>query len=80
MADEFDMDRVRSAVNDLSYPIMRTDAAVELHSVTLGSGEDDNSQTLGTIVSEMDADVFDSPEAVLDELQSWPHNDTAPDA
>lgn len=67
MNDQANPDWIITAVEDLSYPIMRNDAAVALDDVDVDGL--DEQQTLGALVSDLDADMFDSPEMMIEQLE-----------
>ena len=60
-------DQVPSVLDDLSFPIVRSDAAVELSEtiVTTDTGD----VNLGELVSEADSDTYQSEEALLNEIR-----------
>ncbi|MEM4781892.1 MAG: hypothetical protein QXG03_10075 [Halalkalicoccus sp.] len=68
MAREVKLSRVDGVLEELSYPVPRDDAAVELQDVTvlLADGE----ANLGELVSETGSDSYQS----VDDLQSEVHN------
>lgn len=68
MAREVKLSRVDDELEDLSYPIPRDDAAIELDGVTvlLADGE----ANLGELVSETGSDSYRSPEDLKAELHN----------
>lgn len=60
--------RIETELEDLSYPVIRSDAAVELSDVAVPlDGEEAN---LGELVSGTDSDTYHSPEEILEELET----------
>lgn len=68
MAREVKLSRVDDELEELSYPIPRDDAAVELEEVTvlLADGE----ANLGELVSETGSDSYRSPEDLKTEIHN----------
>ncbi|WP_256298564.1 hypothetical protein [Haloarchaeobius salinus] len=58
---------IESALDDLTYPVLRDDAAADLENVTLVVAEDE--ANLGVLVSETDSDAFRTPQDLLFELE-----------
>ena len=58
---------LEAALDDLTYPVLRHDAAADLDDVTLVVAEDETN--LGALVSETDSDAFRTPENLLLELE-----------
>jgi division protein CdvB (Snf7/Vps24/ESCRT-III family) len=67
MAREVTPDQVDALFEDLSYPILRIDAAREFADVTLQFAEDE--ANLGELVSETKNDAFDSIDDLETELR-----------
>lgn len=67
MSNQTSSDWIVPVVEDLSYPIMRTDAAVALDGVDVHGPE--GQQSLGRLVSDLDADMFESPETMIEQLE-----------
>ncbi|MFC4405634.1 DUF5789 family protein [Haloarchaeobius iranensis] len=57
---------IETTLEDLSYPVLRHDAAADLEDVTLVLS--DGETNLGVLVSETDSDAFQTPEDLLFEL------------
>lgn len=68
MTREVKLSRVDEVLNELSYPIPRDDAAVELEDVTLRLA--DGEANLGELVSETGSDSFSSTEDLHSELNN----------
>lgn len=68
MTREVGIDQVEGVLADLSYPLMRTDAAVELRDVTVRV--DGEAANLGALISETDSDAFRSPDEISTELET----------
>ena len=62
------LSRVEETLDELSYPVTRTDAAAEFEDVTLllANGE----TNLGKLIDDTDSDVYTS----IDDLESELHN------
>jgi hypothetical protein len=58
---------IEATLDDLSYPVLRHDAAADLEDVTLVLSDDETN--LGVLVSETDSDAFRTPEDLLLELE-----------
>lgn len=64
--DRVKLSRVRTALDDLDYPLTRTEAATALEGTVLAhAGGDDD---LGALVSETASDSFESAEELESEL------------
>ncbi|WP_135533573.1 MULTISPECIES: hypothetical protein [Halostella] len=71
--------QMESLLDDLSYPVMRIDAAREFADVTLQLG--DGEVNLGGLVSETKNDAFDSIDDLkteLDDVLESDHDDVLP--
>jgi hypothetical protein len=68
MVREVKLSHIDEVLDELSYPVTRDDAAVELEDVTLLLA--DGEANLGELISETDSDTFTSTE----DLQSELHN------
>jgi hypothetical protein len=68
MVREVKLSHIDEVLDELSYPVTRDDAAVELEDVTLLLA--DGEANLGELISETDSDTFSS----VDDLQSELHN------
>ncbi|WP_435360958.1 DUF5789 family protein [Haloarchaeobius sp. DFWS5] len=68
MAQQVKLNDLERVLDDLSYPVMRDDAAVELSDITVALA--DGETNLGEVVSETQSDSFDSPDDLYLELQS----------
>ncbi|MDS0292912.1 hypothetical protein [Halogeometricum luteum] len=68
MSEQIKLSRVEPRLDDLSYPVTRDDAAMELSDVTvlLADGE----ENLGGLVSEVGSDSFASSTDLFEELQN----------
>lgn len=68
MTEQIKLSRVEPRLEELSYPVTRDDAAMELSEVTvlLADGE----ENLGALVSEVGSDSFSSATDLMDELQN----------
>jgi hypothetical protein len=66
MPQRIDLARVDAALEDLSYPVLRPDAASEFADCTLVFANDE--ANLGQLISETDSDAFDSAAALRTEL------------
>ncbi|NHN47673.1 hypothetical protein G9464_08690 [Halostella sp. JP-L12] len=66
MPQQIDLAAVEAALEDLSYPVLRPDAATEFAHCTLVL--DDGEANLGQLISETDSDAFDSAAALRTEL------------
>lgn len=66
MPQRIDLSRVETALEDLSYPVLRPDAASEFADCTLVLANDE--ANLGQLISETDSDAFDSVAALRTEL------------
>ncbi|WP_135820300.1 DUF5789 family protein [Halostella litorea] len=68
MGRQVTLNQIDSVLDDLSYPVMRTDAAAEFDDVTLRL--DDGEENLGRLVSETRSDAFDSMAEIESELRN----------
>ena len=68
MAEQIKLSRVEPRLAELSYPITRDDAAMELADVTVLMA--DGEENLGALVSEVGSDSFDSSSDLFTELQN----------
>ena len=68
MARDVKLSRVETVLEELSYPVTRTDAATEFEDVRLLLA--DGETTLGGLIDETDSDSFRS----VDDLKSELHN------
>ena len=59
--------QIEATLDDLTYPVLRADAAADLEDVTLVLAEDETN--LGVLVSETDSDAFRSREDLVVELE-----------
>ena len=66
MPQRIDFTGVDAALEDLSYPVLRPDAASEFADCTLVLA--DGETNLGQLISETDSDAFDSAAALRSEL------------
>jgi len=67
MARQIERSRVESALEELSYPVMRSDAAAAFADATVTAADDDHN--LGRLISETDSDHFDAPHEIVTELE-----------
>jgi len=67
MGRQVTLDQVETALDELSYPVMRTDAAREFEDTTLRLPEGE--ENLGKLLSETHSDSFDSVAEVETELR-----------
>lgn len=68
MTERVKLSHLQSALDDLSYPVMRDEAAASLSDVTLLYA--DGESNLGALVSETGPDSFEDSEDLFVELQS----------
>ncbi|WP_058366748.1 DUF5789 family protein [Haloparvum sedimenti] len=68
MGETVKLSRVQDRLAELSYPVHRDDAAVELHEVTLTYA--DGQANLGKLVDKTNPDAFDDPNDLFDALQN----------
>ncbi|WP_440990905.1 hypothetical protein [Haloarchaeobius baliensis] len=59
--------QIEATLDDLTYPVLRDDAAADLEDVTLVLAEDETN--LGVLISETDSDAFRSREDLVVELE-----------
>ncbi|WP_121821879.1 DUF5789 family protein [Halostella salina] len=67
MGRQVTLEQVETALDELSYPVMRTDAAREFEDTTLQFP--DGEENLGKLLSETHSDSFDSVAEVETELR-----------
>lgn len=68
MEREVPVDRIESVIEELSFPVIRSDAAVELADVTIIQG--DKRRNLGELVSEADSDTYRSIEELRADIRT----------
>ena len=68
MAREVKLSRIDDVLDELSYPIPRDDAAIELEDVTVLFA--DGEANLGELVSETGSDAYTSPEDLQSEINN----------
>ncbi len=68
MGETVKLSRVKDRLADLSYPVHRDDAAVQLHEVTLTFA--DGEANLGALIDDTNPDAFDDPDDLFDALQN----------
>ena len=68
MSEQIHLSRVESRLEELSYPVTRDDAAMELADVTVQMA--DGEENLGALVSEVGSDSFSSATELYEELQN----------
>lgn len=77
MARDVDLRRVGTVLSELSYPVLRPDAAAELADVTVQFP--DGEQNLGELVSETRDDSYDSAAELATELRETSPVEGLPD-
>lgn len=68
MGREVKLSHVEEVLEELDYPVVRSDAASELSDVTLLMA--DGEANLGELISETASDTYDSNEALQSELNN----------
>ncbi len=68
MGETIKLSRVQNRLAELSYPVHRDEAAVQLHEVTITFA--DGQANLGELVDDTNPDAFDDPGDLFDALQN----------
>lgn len=68
MAREVKLSRLESALEELSYPVTRDEAATQFEDTTLLLA--DGERNLGELISETSADEFDTVDDVSSEMEN----------
>ncbi len=68
MAQRVPFEQVESVISEHSYPMIRSDAAVEFaETIIVENGKEYN---LGEVISDADSDTYPSPEVLLEDIEA----------